>query len=187
MTHAYSGSREANLLGALAVAVTDRMEVAVSRATGLSGSAAAALVTLGSPAGGTTLDALASALSLSHSGAVRVADRLVAGELVERRRGRDQRSVDLALTPAGRRAVRRIHEARESACADLLALLTVDQRTALTAVQSAVLAGVDERPADTGWVCRLCDRHTCRHGRGGCPVESGTLRRRAVEEREMRS
>ena len=184
MTHAYGSSREANLLGALALAVTDRMQLAVARATGLSGSAPAALVTLESPAGGTTLETLSGALSLSHSGAVRLVDRLVAGGLVERRRGRDQRSLELALTPAGRRAVRQIREARESACDAILAVLTDDQRMLLTDSQTAMLGELEERSSGAPWVCRLCDRHTCRHGRGGCPVESGTLRRGALEGRD---
>lgn len=184
MTHAYARSREANLLGALALAVTDRMALAVTRATGLSGSAPAALVTLESPAGGATLDALCRALSLSHSGAVRLVDRLVAGGLVERRRGRDQRSRELALTPAGRRAVRRIRAARESACDALLASLTADQRTELTGGQALVLGALDDQARGTPWLCRLCDRQTCRRGRGGCPVESGTLKRRAFEVQE---
>jgi MarR family transcriptional regulator, negative regulator of the multidrug operon emrRAB len=184
MSHAYSVAREANLLGALAVAVVDRMELAVTRATGLSGSAPAALITLDSPAGGTTLSALCAALALSHSGAVRLVDRLMATGLVERRRGRDQRSLELALTPAGRRSVRRIHAARESACDSLLASLTADQRASLTDGQVVLLGRLEERPADTGWICRLCDRRSCRHSSGGCPVESGTLRRSALEERD---
>jgi MarR family transcriptional repressor of emrRAB len=184
MSHAYAAAREANLLGALAVAVVDRMELAVTSATGLSGSAPAALITLDSPAGGTTLSALCAALALSHSGAVRLVDRLVATGLVERRRGRDQRSLELALTPAGRRSVRQIHAARESACDSLLRLLTADQRSVLTGGQTALLGRLEERPADTGWICRLCDRHSCRHGAGGCPVESGTLRRSALEDRD---
>ena len=183
MTHAYGSSREANLLGALALAVTDRIELAVTRATGLSGSAPAALVTLDSPTGGTTLDALCGALSLSHSGAVRLVDRLVSAGLVERRRGRDQRSLDLALTPGGRRAVRQVREARESTCASILGLLTADQWTLLTDIQADILGELEEREAGGGWVCRLCDRHSCRHGRGGCPVEGGTVRRGAVKAR----
>jgi MarR family transcriptional regulator, negative regulator of the multidrug operon emrRAB len=178
MPHAYNDLREANLLGALALAVTDRMQHAVTRATGLGPSAAAALVTLDSPAGSTSLDGLAARLSLSHSGTVRLVDRLVRDRLAERTPGSDQRSVKLALTPLGRRTVRQVREARDAACREFLDLLTDDQRKISTAVQQVVLREIAELPADTGWVCRLCDRQACRHARDGCPLEEGARRRR---------
>jgi hypothetical protein len=111
---------------------------------------------------------------------VRLVDRLVRDRLADRRPGSDQRSVKLALTPLGRRTVRRIRDARDEACRDFLALLTNDQQAVLTEVQRAVLRELDELSADTGWVCRLCDRQACRHGRDGCPVEEGAHRRRAA-------
>jgi DNA-binding MarR family transcriptional regulator len=156
------------------------MQLAVTRATGLGASAAAALVTLDSPAGTTSLDGLAQRLALSHSGTVRLVDRLVRDRLAERRPGSDQRSVELVLTPLGRRTVRQIDDARDDACGGFVRLLTLDQRAALTDVQRTILRELDELPGDTGWLCRLCDRQACRHGRGGCPVEEGAHRRRAA-------
>src|SRR5689334_10806865 len=153
MTHAYDPSREANLLAALALAVSDRIELAVARATGLEARAPAALLTLDSPGAAPTVSGLAAALKLTHSGTVRLVDRLAAGGLVERRPGSDRRSVELALTPEGRRMVARVRSARDNIAVDLLDLLTDDQQLQLTAIQEAILGVVDERNTELPWVC----------------------------------
>jgi DNA-binding MarR family transcriptional regulator len=177
VTHAYDPSREANLLAALALAVTDRIGLAVARATGLEARAPAALLTLDSPTAAPTVSGLAAALKLTHSGTVRLVDRLAAGGLVERRPGSDRRSVELALTPEGRRMVSRVRAARAGTATGLLSLLTDEQRAQLTAIQQALIAAFEEHSAELPWLCRLCDRYACRHGRGGCPVEEATRRR----------
>ena len=99
-----SDERTANLLGALALTLSDRAAAAVQADAGVSRSDAAALVTLRNYAEGEPLDLLRRALALSHPGVVRLADRLQARGLVERHRGdRDGRAVALRLTAAGRR------------------------------------------------------------------------------------
>ncbi len=82
MTESYS--RPANLLGALALAVSDRIrEVTEQQADALARSEPAALVSLvhypGQPVG-----VLDQTLGLTHSGAVRLSDRLEAAGLVRR-------------------------------------------------------------------------------------------------------
>src|SRR5689334_5129292 len=156
MTHAYDPSRAANLLAALALAVSDRIELAVARATGLEARAPAALLTLDSPGAAATVSGLAAALKLTHSGTVRLVDRLAAARLVERRPGSDRRSVELALTPEGRRMVARLRAARDNTVGDLLGLLTDEQRAQLTAVQETILGAQIEYDAELPWVCRLC-------------------------------
>jgi DNA-binding MarR family transcriptional regulator len=177
VTHAYDPSREANLLAAWALAVSDRIELAVARATGLEARAPAALLTLDSPGAAATVYGLAAALKLTHSGTVRLVDRLAEAGFVERRPGSDRRSVELALTPDGRRMVTRVRVARADTATDLAGLLTDEQQRLLTDAQEAMLATVEEHSAELPWVCRLCDRYACRHGRGGCPVEEATRRR----------
>ena len=93
----HMSTRDANLLGALGLALADRL--AEAGPPELSGSAAEALVTLNGRRAGSSIDALAGIVGLSHSGTVRLADRLAAAGLVERRRGADQRSTALYLTP----------------------------------------------------------------------------------------
>ena len=92
--------RDANILGALAVIVTDRTGNAVAAAAGHSLSAAVALSALHHFLDRPTVDALGRVLGLSPSGAVRLVDRLAADGLVTRGPGADGRSRSLTLTPA---------------------------------------------------------------------------------------
>src|SRR5690242_19863819 len=121
------------------LAVSDRIELEVARATGLDARAPAALLTLDSPGASATVSGLAAALRLTHSGTVRLVDRLAGDGLVERRPGSDRRSVELVLTPDGRRMVARVRAARTDSVADLVVLLTAEQRAQLTGVQELLL------------------------------------------------
>src|SRR5215216_6859444 len=76
--------RAQNLVGSGALAVADRMRQAVEEAAGLEGSGPAGLVALDQYADGEGVDLLARALSLSHSGAVRLVDQLVQRGFVRR-------------------------------------------------------------------------------------------------------
>src|SRR5690242_6565649 len=113
MRHAYN--REANLVGAVALALVDAMRAAVEQAGGHGASGPAALVALDGLLAGASIDRLAWVCGLSHSGAVRLADRLEADGLLQRRTGADGRSVALALTASGRRSAARIRAQREAA------------------------------------------------------------------------
>ena len=68
--------RQANLLGALALVITDQSAQAVAAAAGQSVSAAAALSALHHFLDRPTLDQLHKVLGLTPSGAVRLVDRL---------------------------------------------------------------------------------------------------------------
>ena len=102
---------DANQLGALALALSDRLATAAEPVGGAT--AAEALVALNGTAAGGSIDALAGIVGLSHSGTVRLVDRLERDGHVERRRGADQRSAALILTPAGRRLARQVLTRRE--------------------------------------------------------------------------
>ncbi|MGH2743362.1 MAG: winged helix DNA-binding protein, partial [Thermoleophilaceae bacterium] len=109
MQHAHVGegdrrerARGANLLGAVSLAVADRVRDAAERGTGQGGSAPAALVSLAGYLDGSPIDSVRGPLGLTHSATVRVVDRLVAAGLARRRGGADRRSVAVELTPAGR-------------------------------------------------------------------------------------
>jgi MarR family transcriptional repressor of emrRAB len=164
----HTTARDANLLGALGLALADRLSVAAELAGGRS--AAEALVALSAGAAGASIDALARIVGLSHSGTVRLVDRLGRDGLVERRRGADQRSAALVLTPAGRRAARRVLTRREAEMHSVLALLTDDQRHALNQLAEQVLAADPEAERR---VCRLCDLEACGRSRRRCPFRSG--------------
>jgi hypothetical protein len=107
---------------------------------------------------------------------VRLVDRLAADGLVERRRGSDQRSAALHLTPEGRREARRVLADRAVLMHSVLTLLTSDQQAGIVAGAEAVLS---QLAAGEGRVCRLCDLEACGRARGRCPV-SPRHRPRAV-------
>lgn len=173
----HTSARAANLLGALGLVLLDRLDDAAELAGGRT--AATALVAIGGPAAGASIDALARILGLSHSGTVRVVDRLVRESLVERRRGADQRSAALVLTPAGRRAARRVRDRREANMQSLLALLTDDQRGAAVAIAEQILAQAGTTEAAGHRVCRLCDLEACGRRGGLCPVSAASAERRS--------
>jgi DNA-binding MarR family transcriptional regulator len=138
VTHAYE-RRSAALFGAVSLALADELRVAGRAVAPYGPSGPAALVALDGELGGRTIEALRRALGLTHSGTVRLVDRLAGAGLVERRVGADARSVSLHLTPPGRRAARQVATARDSALERAM--------TGLTPVQRAQLAGLLERVA----------------------------------------
>ena len=76
--------RTANLLGAVGLAVADRIEETARDIVNHAGETPAALVVIGYGFGPSN-DQLRRVLGLSHPGSVRLVDRLVADNLVERR------------------------------------------------------------------------------------------------------
>ena len=162
VTHAYE-PRTANLLGALSLALADEIRAATAAVAGHGASGPAALVLLADLAGGATVEELRKALGLTHSGTVRLVDRLVAAGLVERRVGADARSLSLHLTPSGGRTARRILAARETVLERALIALEPRQRVEFEASLAALLAELDRPRAQ---VCRLCDAPAC----GRCPA-----------------
>jgi DNA-binding MarR family transcriptional regulator len=153
-------SREANLLGACSLAIAERLPLAASDA---------ALVALSGWLGGTTVDGLARTLHLTHSGAVRLADRLERDGLRERGPGSDGRTRSLHVTAAGARAARRLQAGRFAALEDLLDPLDAGERAALTGLLERLLTRVTTEGAAPGHTCRLCDPDVCGHPER-CPV-----------------
>jgi MarR family transcriptional repressor of emrRAB len=173
VTHTNELPRESNLLGALSLAVTERIGEAVEVASAQGSSAPAALAALETFLEGESIDALRRVLGLTHSGAVRLVDRLQSAALIERRRAADGRAVALALTPAGREAARRVLAEREGALRSLLAPLTADERSELARLHGKLLAGMATDRESARHLCRLCDPVACGHWDGRCPVTEG--------------
>jgi DNA-binding MarR family transcriptional regulator len=162
--------RTANLLGALALTLADRADAAVRHGAGVAGSDAAALVTLRNYAEGQPLDLLRRALALSHPGVVRVADRLQARGLVERRRSDvDGRAVALRLTPAGRRAADEALAARGEAIGAALGALDATERRTLDGMLERMLGAETTDTTASLVICRMCDPDVCGHP-ARCPV-----------------
>jgi DNA-binding MarR family transcriptional regulator len=164
----------ANVLGALALAVAGQIPVTVTptptSAGGRSDSAAAALSALYHFPGQITVDRLGQVLGLTHSGAVRLVDRLAGAGLVERAPGTDRRSRSVRLTAAGRRAARRVSGRRIAYLTSLLAGLSPAQTSALHDLLARVMGQVVHHKQGGAWICRLCDLRACGRAAGHCPA-----------------
>jgi MarR family transcriptional repressor of emrRAB len=163
-------ARGTNLLGAVSLAVADRLRAAAERGAVQGGSAPAALISLAGYLDGSPIDAVRGPLGLTHSATVRVVDRLVAAGLARRREGADRRSVAVELTPAGHSAAGQAVRARREALEEALAGLDPAERAELARLHAKVLATLTDGRAAAGHICRLCDSHACGHEEGRCPV-----------------
>ena len=103
---------------------------------------------------------------LSHPGSVRLVDRLVADGLVERRAGKDRRSVALFLTNEGAALREELLAGRLKAVRPFVEVLEDTQKSALRDTLSAMLKALDPSDEDRQSLCRLCDNRVCTH----CPI-----------------
>ncbi len=156
----------ANVTGALALAIADRLDA---------DSRAAALITL-LERSALTIEWLRRIVGLSHSAAVRLVDRLADEGLVDRRPGPDRRSVSILLTARGRRAAERLRRKRETTLVSLLAPLEPEECRTLLALTEKVLAGAVTGRWEARLICRLCDHGVCAAA-GSCPVDRAATER----------
>jgi DNA-binding MarR family transcriptional regulator len=174
-----SNERLANLLGAASVGVADSVQESMVAAGGLDLAGSSALVAMldFTPAG--TVQALSQVMGLTHSGAVRLVDRLAEAGHVERTAGDDARSRRVRLTRRGSTVARRVRAARETALADVVDGLTAAERAALTKLSARIVARLtDQRLAARaagstpagGALCRVCDFAACGRPEGLCPA-----------------
>ena len=161
--------RLAQLLGVLSLAATDRFRRAVESSLGRGGAHASVLVHLDAHPG-ESVQGLARVLGVSQPAAVKLADRLTADGLLERRIGADRRTRALHLTRAGRVAAARVLSDRAGELTGLLGVLETSEREALEPLLAKLVAALaDDRPGALE-VCRLCDRELCCGSMGGCPL-----------------
>jgi DNA-binding MarR family transcriptional regulator len=157
-----------NLAGAFGLAAADAQRAA---------SAPAALATLLAYPG-ISIQRLRRALGLTHSGGVRLVDRLEAEGLLTRHAAADGRVAALDLTQAGHERARAVLAQRERALARLLAPLGADERKTLTQLLERVLEPLPADRDDLERICRLCDYRTCDGSNLACPVGRGARARR---------
>lgn len=164
--------RLANLFGALALGVADRIRWAALDQTSLGGEASAALVVIGHTPG-LSIHQLAQVLRLSHAGAVRLVDRLVTAGLAERTTGvHDRRVVALVLTEKGRRDRTTLLEHRRSVLDAVLADVAPEDRAVLERIAGNMLQTLPNDATSALTVCRLCYDQQC----SDCPMDKfGTL------------
>src|SRR4051812_49997706 len=100
-----------NILGAASLALSDAVQMAAVEAAGHTAAGPAALTALRIHRG-CSVDHLAGVLGLTHSGTVRLVDRLEADGLLTRGQGKDARVVTLELTAKGTKRAERVSAAR---------------------------------------------------------------------------
>ena len=152
--------RTANLLGVVGLAVVERIETSARDILYHSGETPAAVVVIGYGLGPSN-EQLRRILGLSHPGSVRLVDRLVADGLVERRAGRDKRTISLFLTERGDLLRERLLAGRLEAIRPLLLPLTQVERESLAALLHKLLSSMQTTDLQRCHLCRLCDNRVC--------------------------
>ncbi len=158
-------NRTSNLLGVVGLTVANRIEQTARDLLGHSGETPAALVVIGYGLGPTN-DELRRILGLSHSGTVRLVDRLVREGLVERRPGRDNREIALHVTRRGKSLREQILKERLAAMDSLIAPLTADEEETLAGLLHKLLSSMETTDLERRNLCRLCDNRVCTD----CPI-----------------
>jgi MarR family transcriptional repressor of emrRAB len=165
--------RTANLLGALACEVADRLRRGMRHHPNETDSAAAALNIIGFYEGCSNAR-LSRALKLSHPATVRLVDKLELEGLVQSRAGDDRRSVALHLTKAGKERVTQILTGRCAALEDVVDALTEAEQRQLAALAERLLPRLTTSADAADYICRLCDEIACPADR--CPVHQAALK-----------
>jgi DNA-binding MarR family transcriptional regulator len=155
----------ANVTGAVVCALGDTIRSATTEEERDETSSAALVHLAKYP--GETVEALRGPLDLSHSGCVRLVDRMAAAGYVERRVGsEDGRAVAIHLTRRGRDVARRVLEARAHTLDAALTALTSAERETFGRLVGKLLEHHVGSGARALRVCRLCDYVACTT----CPV-----------------
>jgi len=158
----------ANVLGTLALAISDRTSAGTRRAARHGAHTPATLVTLlWYPDRPVTF--LAARLRISHPGAVQLSERLARDGLVRRLPGADGRTRLLSLTGAGETAARAVLAERARVVDRALGALDDATLAAVSDGVCAMLVALTDDLLTSEHMCRLCDEHACPDER--CPVE----------------
>lgn len=158
-----------NMLGALSIVLADQIWKAVNDTLHTSGETASALIMLGAHPG-IPIKELGKALSLSHSGAVRLVDRLEKDGILKRKVGTDARTVLLRLTPAGAKLRRAVLRQRGGILERALAVLSAEEVRVLDAYLDRMLRGLLTERQFGYRFCRMCEEESCVPLR--CPVNA---------------
>jgi DNA-binding MarR family transcriptional regulator len=169
-------ARAANVLGALSLAVSDRVHGAVAEA-GVDGeTSAAALSALHHFLDAPTIGRLCGVVGRTSPATVRMVDRLEAGRYARRRGGEDARASHVELTAAGRKLAQRVSGARQAVLEEALGGLSAQERATFADLVGRVLEGMVQAKLargledSVGWTCRLCHPGACGRDRGACPA-----------------
>jgi MarR family transcriptional repressor of emrRAB len=156
-----------NLMGVFLGVWADRLREGLENVVGSTGSAPAALLAVDTWPD-RSVDFLASVLGLTHSGTVRLVDRLSSEGWVERLAGVDGRTAALRLTRSGRALAGRARAERRRLLGGLLAQLDQAEQAGLGVAMARILRGDPRTRPEARRTCRLCDHSVCEGP--ACPV-----------------
>lgn len=158
-----------NVIGAFGLALTDKIDRAVTKAAGLNKSACGAIVTIGTEPN-SSIDELRRMLDLEHSSVVRMVAKLEERGLVRKSRGAgdDNRVVRVSLTEAGALTFGRILRARQQVLLSLTSAMSDAETAFLERLIGKAMVQIVDPGDDQHYVCRLCDMDVCDQTR--CPV-----------------
>lgn len=166
-------ARIENFVGALAIAVGDRIESVGRSHAGFGGEAPAAIVQIGTTPG-LTIQALSSMLSLTHSATTRLIAKLAAEGIVIKSAGHDAREIRLGLTCKGEAIKTGILKARQGEISTLVRVLPEEAQQALGHLLERMLAAAPSDEAEAMRICRLCDEQACPQDH--CPITTEASR-----------
>ena len=115
---------------------------------------------------GLTAERLSTVLKMSHSGCLRLIERLELAGYVERRDGRNKREKAIHLNAAGEQMRSDLLSARQSAAWEILSNLDPAERNAMRTFVLRMLDRMEPEGLGKDGLCRLCDRLTCQQ----CPA-----------------
>ena len=166
-----------NLLASLSQNLAEEGQQALERASGLTGSATAALLALEEFLGGAHVGRLPTCWGYPL-GAVRLVTQLERDRLAERHEGTDRRRVEVRLTTTGQRRAREARAARDEVIASATSGLTIAEGQALEAlldklVSARVTSRLERRRTEESgaWWCRTCNFAACGRPEGRCPAQ----------------
>ncbi|MGZ6139093.1 MAG: MarR family winged helix-turn-helix transcriptional regulator [Myxococcaceae bacterium] len=163
--------RAANLLGALAVGLNDRILVALEASLELPANSIAVLFAVDSRPG-MSIEEIRAPLGLTQTTAARLVAGLVSRGLMLREVHRgDVRSVSLRTSELGRRRVLRAKIARSQLTRGLVERVPWFWIPRLIRMAERLLEALAKDPSTSGQICRFCNRAVCRvDPTAPCPV-----------------
>lgn len=159
--------RQLNAFGGLVVGVSDVVTRTMTEKTGLDEVTTVALLAVHTRPG-QSVGALAQLLGTTHSGGVRIVNRMHHAGLVDRRPGPDGRTAALHATGRGDELSVTALEVRRAALSDLMSNLAPVQVEALTGLIDDLAPALARTRAEAQRVCRMCEHAVCRGEL--CPV-----------------
>ncbi|MGH6933744.1 MAG: MarR family winged helix-turn-helix transcriptional regulator [Dongiaceae bacterium] len=147
------------------------MNAAIESELGVGGVGPAALIAIDVEPG-ILVERLATHLRRGQSSMVRAVQVLESRGLVEKRPGRDRRTLGLYLTRKGHKTVANLLDRRSRVLDKALAALSSGELKRFEKSIGLMLEALIERADDRYPMCRLCDEAACGPA-DSCPVERG--------------